>query len=161
MGKDLNTNEMMQVCIGQDKTQVSPLQINLVTAAIANGGVMMQPYVIERVVTADGRTIRRFEPREYGTVMSGEESAILTELMIGVVDHGTGKRINDLPFTVAGKTGSAEFSAIKTQSHAWFTGFAPAEDPQIAVTVIVENAGSGGEVAAPIAGDVFSAYFSR
>lgn len=161
MGKELNTNDMMQTCIGQDKTQVSPLQINLATAAIANGGVMMQPYVIERVVTADGRVIRRYEPKEYGTVMSSEEAQIMTELMKAVVDHGTGKRINDLPFTVAGKTGSAEFSSIKAQSHAWFTGFAPAENPQIAVTVVMENAGSGGEMAAPVAGRVMQAYLNE
>ena len=161
MGKELNTNDMMQICIGQDKTQVSPLQINLATAAIANGGVMMQPYVIERVVTADGRVIKRYEPKEYGTVMSSEEAQIMTELMMAVVDHGTGKRINDLPFTVAGKTGSAEFSSIKAQSHAWFTGFAPAEDPQIAVTVVMENAGSGGEMAAPVAGKVMQEYLEE
>ncbi len=161
MGKDLNTNEMMQICIGQDKTQVSPLQINLVTAAIANGGVMMQPYVIERVVTADGRILKRYEPKEYGTVMSADEAEILTDLMIGVCQTGTGKRLNDLPFQVAGKTGSAEFSSIKAQSHAWFTGFAPAEDPQIAVTVIMENAGSGGEKAAPVAGKVMQEYLSK
>ena len=161
MGKDLNTNDMMQTCIGQDKTQVSPLQMNLVTAAIANGGMMMQPYVIDRVVTADGRVLRRFSPKEYGMVLSEEEAEVMTELMKGVVAYGTGKRINDLPFTVAGKTGSAEFSSIKTQSHAWFTGFAPAEDPQIAVTVIMENAGSGGEKAAPVAGKVMQAYLQK
>ncbi len=161
MGKDLNTNDMMQTCIGQDKTQVSPLQMNLVTAAIANGGMMMQPYVIDRVVTADGRVLKRFSPKEYGMVLSEEEAEVMTELMKGVVAYGTGKRINDLPFTVAGKTGSAEFSSIKTQSHAWFTGFAPAEDPQIAVTVIMENAGSGGEKAAPVAGKVMQAYLQK
>ena len=160
MGKDLNTNDMMQTCIGQDKTQVSPLLMNLITAAIANDGVMMQPYLIDRVVTADGRVIKRFEPKEYGTVLSNEEAEIMTELMKGVVEYGTGKRINDLPFAVAGKTGSAEFSSNKAQSHAWFTGFAPAEDPQIAVTVIMENAGSGGEKAAPVAGKVMQEYLS-
>ena len=94
-------------------------------------------------------------------VLSEEEAEVMTELMKGVVAYGTGKRINDLPFTVAGKTGSAEFSSIKTQSHAWFTGFAPAEDPQIAVTVIMENAGSGGEKAAPVAGKVMEAYLQK
>ena len=84
----------------------------------------------------------------------------MTDLMKAVVDHGTATRLKDLPFEVAGKTGSAEFSNNKQQSHAWFTGFAPADDPKIAVTVILENAGSGGEMAAPVAGKLFSRYFT-
>ncbi|MBR1471343.1 MAG: FtsW/RodA/SpoVE family cell cycle protein [Lachnospiraceae bacterium] len=161
MRSDLDTDEMMQTCIGQARTQMSPLHLNMVTAAIANDGLMMKPYVIDRVLTEDGRVLKRFSPKEMGSVLSAEEAEIMTGLMREVVQSGTGKRINDLPFTVAGKTGSAEFSTVKEQSHAWFTGFAPAEEPQIAVTVILENAGSGGEMAAPVAGQVFAAYFAE
>ena len=97
------------------------------------------------------------------SAMAGEHSAqkeLSEQMMKAVVDHGTATRLKDLPFVVAGKTGSAEFSNNKQQSHAWFTGFAPADDPKIVVTVILENAGSGGEMAAPVAGKIFSRYFT-
>ena len=77
-----------------------------------------------------------------------------------VVQEGTGRKLKDRSYTAAGKTGSAEFSSDKSESHAWFTGFAPAEDPEIAVTVIVESAGSGSDYAVPLARQVFDAYFS-
>lgn len=93
--------------------------------------------------------------------MTVEESAVLTELMKAVVEEGTARRLKDLPVTVAGKTGSAEFGNVKGESHAWFTGFAPAEDPEIAVTILVEEAGSGGDYAVPCAKAIFETYFSK
>ncbi len=161
MRKDMTEDAVMQAAIGQGETLMSPLHLNMITASVANNGDMMVPYMIESVVTGDGKVLKEYEPQLLGNVMSESEAAVMRSLMEAVVDYGTAKRLSALNVTVAGKTGSAEFSSNKTQSHAWFTGYAPAEDPQIAVTVIVENAGSGGEVAAPIAGDVFSAYFSR
>ena len=91
--------------------------------------------------------------------MSEEESLALTGLMRAVVDEGTATKISGLSYTVAGKTGSAEYSNVKGESHAWFTGFAPADDSQICVTVILEGAGSGGDYAVPMAKRVFNAYF--
>ena len=76
-----------------------------------------------------------------------------------VVEEGTATRLKNERYTAAGKTGSAEFSSNKAMSHAWFTGFAPAENPEVAVTVIAEEAGSGGQVAVPMAKEVFDAYF--
>lgn len=92
-------------------------------------------------------------------MMTEEEAAFMKELMTGVVTSGTASKLKGLSYTAAGKTGSAEFSENKSDSHAWFTGFAPAEDPQICVTVIVESAGSGGDYAVPIAKRVFDKYF--
>ena len=85
----------------------------------------------------------------------------MTSLMEAVVTEGTGSQLKDRSYTAAGKTGSAEFSDESDESHAWFTGFAPAEDPQIAVTVVVESIGSGGDYAVPLARRVFDAYFEE
>ena len=93
--------------------------------------------------------------------MTADEAQILTDLMEDVVLEGTGKKINDRPYTAAGKTGSAEFNKVKEDSHAWFTGFAPVEDPEIAVTVIVEKIGSGGDYAVPLARRIFDAWFEK
>ncbi|MCR5251403.1 MAG: FtsW/RodA/SpoVE family cell cycle protein [Lachnospiraceae bacterium] len=161
MRSDLSTEDVMQTAIGQSETLMSPLHLNMITLAIANGGEMMKPYVIDRVTTADGAVIKRYEPVSMGTVLSASENAVMKDLMAAVVDHGTGKRLKQLPFSSAGKTGSAEFSLNKQQSHAWYTGFAPLEDPKVVVTVILENAGSGGEMAAPVAGALFSAYMEK
>ncbi len=156
---ELNDSEMLQVSIGQGKVQMTPLHLNLITVAIANDGVLMRPYVVDRVEDANGNMVRSYKPTEYGALMTEEESAILQELMIEVVESGTGTRIQGYGYTVAGKTGSAEYNSNTDDSHAWFTGFAPVDNPEIAVTVIIEGAGSGGDYAVPMARRVFDAYF--
>lgn len=156
---DLSDSEMLQVSIGQGKVQMTPLHLNLITAAIANDGVLMRPYVVDRIEDANGNMVRSYKPTEYGALMTEEESAILQELMVEVVESGTGTRIQGYGYTVAGKTGSAEYNSNTDDSHAWFTGFAPVENPEIAVTVIIEGAGSGGDYAVPMARRVFDAYF--
>ena len=93
--------------------------------------------------------------------MSEEESAILRQLMTDVVQEGTASKLKGLDYTAAGKTGSAEYNNIKGDSHAWFTGFAPVEEPEIAVTIIIEGAGAGGDYAVPIAKRIFDAYFEE
>ena len=90
-----------------------------------------------------------------------DEAAILRQLMTDVVQEGTASKLKGLSYTAAGKTGSAEYNNVKGDSHAWFTGFAPAEDPEVCVTIIVEGAGSGGDYAVPIARRLFDAYFSQ
>ena len=81
-------------------------------------------------------------------------------LLQEVVTGGTASRLSGLSYTAAGKTGSAEYNTSKEDSHAWFTGYAPAEDPQICVTIIIEGAGAGGDYAVPIAKRIFDAYFT-
>lgn len=161
ISENISTAEMMQTAIGQGKTQITPLHLNMITAAIANDGMMMKPYVIEHVETTDGNVIKTFSPSECGEVLTAEEAEILTNLMMAVVEDGTATSLSELDYTVAGKTGSAEYNDVKGESHAWFTGFAPADNPQICVTVIVEGAGSGSDYAVPVAKCVFNAYFNK
>jgi len=156
--KAMPKSDVMQLSIGQGTTSVSPFHINLITSAIANEGILMKPLVIKEIKTANDKVLESYQAEEYKRLMSKEESEILTEMMTKVVEKGTASKLKGLSYTAAGKTGSAEFNS-KSDSHAWFTGFAPAEDPQICVTVVVENAGSGGSNAVPIAKKVFDAYF--
>ena len=151
--------DMIQTVIGQGKTQMTPLHLCMLTSAIANDGMLMRPFEMDRVEKPDGTVIKQYEPKEYGRLMSEKEAGILQELMRDVVEEGTASKLSGLSYTAAGKTGSAEYSDSTSDSHAWFTGFAPAEDPQIAVTVIIEGIGSGGDYAVPIAKRVFDAYF--
>lgn len=160
LGTEAGSYDIMQTSIGQGKTQMSPLQLNMITGAIANEGVAMTPYLIDRIENYNGSTVKQYAPEKYATLMTADEAAFLTDLMVGVVENGTATKLRGLDYTAAGKTGSAEYSQDKSDSHAWFTGFAPADDPQVCVTIIVEGAGSGGEYAVPIARRVFDAYFS-
>ena len=155
----VSMNELMQTSIGQGRTQISPLHLNMITSAIANGGILMKPYAVDRVENDAGRIIKSFEPSVYGSLMTEEEAGILKGLMESVVEEGTGRKLSGLSYTAAGKTGSAEYNDVKEDSHAWFTGFAPVEEPEICVTIIVEGAGSGGDYAVPIARRIFDAYF--
>jgi len=152
--------EILQTSIGQGGTQMTPMHNGMLTAAIANGGVLMKPYLIDRVENAMGEEVKKFLPAAYGSLMSADEAEKMAALMRTVVAEGTGSAVRTDAYTVAGKTGSAEFETGK-ETHAWFTGYAPAENPQIVVTVIVEESGSGGQIAAPIARRLFDTYFSR
>ena len=160
MGEDAPGWEVLQTSIGQGLTQMTPMHCLMVTAAIANGGTLMNPYLIERVETVMGEPVKRFEPTVYGMLMEEDQARILTEMMAGVVEHGTGSAVKSDSYRAAGKTGSAQFETGR-ESHAWFTGFAPAENPRIAVTVMVEEGGSGGQAAAPVARRIFDLYLGR
>lgn len=159
VSEDTSDGDMMQVSIGQGTTSITPLQLNMITSAIANEGTLMQPYLIDYVQNSAGSKVKEFSSSAYGRLMSQEEAGILKELMTNVVEEGTASRLKGLSYTAAGKTGSAEYGTVKGDSHAWFTGFAPAEDPQICVTIIIEGAGAGGDYAVPIAKRLFDAYF--
>lgn len=160
MGADAGIWEIFQTSIGQGMTQMTPIHNAMLTAAIANGGVLMKPYLLDSVRSAAGEEVRKFMPSAWGNLMTAQEAANLTELMKAVVTEGTGSAVRTDAYTVAAKTGSAEFDKTK-ETHAWFTGFAPAQAPKIVVTVIVEEAGSGGRAAAPIARELFDIYMSR
>ncbi len=157
--EESSTEDVVQTSIGQGKTQISPMQLNLITAAIANEGVLMRPVLVDSIKSAEGKILEENRPVQYCQLMAKEEAAQLGKLMEEVVQEGTGRGLKDRAYTCAGKTGSAEFNDEKLDSHAWFTGFAPAQDPEIAVTVIVERIGSGGDYAVPLARRVFDAYF--
>lgn len=152
--------EILQTSIGQGQTQMTPMHNAMLTAAIANGGVLMKPYLIDRVENSIGEEVKKFLPVAYNSLMSGDEAEKLAFLMATVVAEGTGSALRTDAYTVAGKTGSAEFETGK-ETHAWFTGYAPAENPRIVVTVMVEESGSGGQIAAPIARRLFDTYFAK
>jgi peptidoglycan glycosyltransferase len=152
--------------IGQDNVAANPLQMALVAAAIANGGVEMAPRLVTEVRDPSGRVIRSFAPKEYGRPISPRTAAELTQMMVSVVRSGTGTAAQIPGVTVAGKTGTAQHGEGQPP-HAWFVSFAPAENPQVVVAVIVLDGGSlgseatGGRVAAPIAKAVMQAALGR
>lgn len=157
--KDSDTSEVMMTAIGQGKTQVSPYHMTLISAAIANGGTLMQPYLVEQVENYTGTTISKNMPERYGTLMTSAEAAQLKEYMAGVVQNGTGKALNGGNYTVAGKTGTAEYSSDKAKSHSWFTGFTNVENPELVISVVVESADNSGMSAVSVAKQVLNAYY--
>lgn len=159
-GSDLDDGVMMQTVIGQGTTQITPLHLAMLTGMVANQGKMMQPYMIERVEAADGKVLKMYEPKSLGQLISQEEALVLQEQMIAVVEEGTATRLKEQNYVAAGKTGSAEFNSSKSDSHAWFTGYTYNTDKPIQVTVIMENAGSGGEYAVPVARRIFDEYYN-
>ena len=144
----------MQTAIGQGNTLVSPMHMALITSAIANGGELMKPYLIDSVVSS----VKTTEPESYKRLMTTNEANILGKLMKGVVENGTASALNGRGYTVAGKTGSAEFDE-NGSSHSWFIGYSNVDDPDLVVAIIVENGGTGSEAAVPIAEQIFDAYY--
>ncbi len=156
---ETESSDVMQLSIGQGATLVSPMHMNMITCSIANKGILMKPYVVSGVKSETGKEVKSYSSESYKRLMSEKESEILTTMMEAVVQSGTASKLKGLTYTAAGKTGSAEFNDSTSDSHAWFTGFAPVEDPKVCVTIIVEDAGSGGSYAVPIAKRIFDAYF--
>lgn len=159
--KDDSSYDVMQTSIGQGKTGITPLHLNMITSAIANEGVLQYPYMVDRVENYSGNLIKKCAIRKSTKLMEEDEAAFLKDLMQGVVLEGTATKLKNDTYSAAGKTGSAEFNGEKADSHAWFTGFAPVDDPEICVTVIVEGAGSGGDYAVPMAKRIFDQYFAK
>jgi peptidoglycan glycosyltransferase len=148
-----------RVAIGQERLFVTPLQMAEVAATVANGGELMRPQLWERVVDTDGRTIKSMNPTAQSTVMKPETATELNEMMQNVVNDGTAAGVFPSSLHVAGKTGTAELGTGRAScdlpNQAWFIGFAPADDPQIAVAATIECTSSfGAEVAGPIARSV-------
>ena len=140
------------MAIGQDKLTVTPLQMAMVAAAVANGGKLMKPRLGDRIVDRDGRTVRRLVPEEMSQVMSPETASQVGAMMGQVVKEGTGTAAALQGIDVAGKTGTAEVDRPCGPNQLWFIAFAPAQDPRVAIAATVEcGTGFGGTVAAPIA----------
>jgi penicillin-binding protein A len=142
--------------IGQQDVQLTPMQGAMIASAIANDGTLMKPYLVSEVQAPDLTVIDKTDPEELGQPVSPEVANQLTDMMVSVVENGTGRRAQIDGVQVAGKTGTAENAA---DDHSWFIGFAPADDPKIAVAVFVRNGGrTGGDISAPIAKSVIEAY---
>lgn len=149
--------------IGQDNDLANPMQMALVGAAIANDGIEMAPRLVTEVRDAQGQVVKRFQPSIFGRAISPSTAVAMTAMMENVVNVGTGQAAKLLCTQVAGKTGTAEHGE-GVDPHAWFVSFAPAENPQIVVAVVVLDGGSlgseatGGQAAAPIARQIIEAY---
>lgn len=160
LDKDSDAGTIMQTAIGQATTQVTPMHMALLTSAIANGGNLMKPYFIDSIENYTGEQVKKYMPSSYGRLMTAKEAQTLTEYMTETVLLGTGTALQSDAYTVAGKTGTAEYSSDKSKSHAWFVGFSNVEDPDLVVCVLVEEAGSGSKYAVPIAKKIFDAYYA-
>ncbi len=151
--------ELANAAYGQGEILVTPLQMAMVAACVANDGVLMRPHLVDRLESESGR-VRDVEPSELRTVISAADAAAITQAMVQAVEgeygqfYAGGAKVAGV--TTAGKSGSAQLAAGRP--HSWFIGFAPAEQPRIAIAVIVERAGSGSEVAVPLGGDLMSLY---
>lgn len=160
--EELSPPQEAQVGVGQYDVRVTPMQVAMVTAAVANDGVVMKPHLVQSVLGSDLSKISEPKPEQLSTAMEPETSDQLTDMMKLVVEQGTGTQAAVPGYSVAGKTGTAEHEDGKAP-HAWFTGFAPADNPQIAVAVVVEDGGRagneayGGSVAGPISAAVMKA----
>ncbi len=163
---DLNRPQTAQAAIGQYDVRVTPLQVAMVSAAVANKGVVMRPYLVQQTLGAGLDVLDQAQPQQLSRAVSPEVAATLTKMLVSTVEVGTGGPAKISGVSVAGKTGTAQQGEGKAP-HAWFTAFAPADDPQIAVAVVVEdggNAGSeaaGGRLAGPIAKAVMEAVVRR
>lgn len=156
---ETKANEIPRTVIGLGKTLVTPLHNAMIVSAIANGGVLMKPYLVDHIESDLGSIVKRYQPKSYGNLLSAEEAGIISDYMVEVVETGTSTKLNGMSVTVAGKTGTAEYDTTK-KSHAWFVGYAPAENPKIVISVIVETVGSGSAYAVPIAKELIKTYFS-
>ncbi len=164
----LDDAQLMLSSFGQFDVRVTPLQIAMMTGAVANGGNLMQPTLVESILAPDLSTIEASQPTLLGQPISGSTAATLTELLVDGVSApdaaASNARIEGVE--VAGKTGTAENGADEPFT-LWFTGFAPADDPQVAIAVVVEDgggqgqSGSGNTLAAPIAKQVLEAVLNR
>lgn len=144
--------------IGQAQDLATPLEMALVSSAVANGGTIMRPFLVKEVRDYNGKIIKQYDSKSWQKVIESETADTLSALMVDVVDEGTGTAAQIDGVSVAGKTGTAEVEGQKP--HAWFVCFAPAFNPRVAVSVVVENGGEGGKTAAPIAREVLQAALS-
>ena len=161
--------ETVVTSIGQGYLNVTPLQITMMTAAVANGGSVLKPILIKKITDREGK-ITMVSSSEVLSTLPFDDSQIsmIQDSLISAVNEksGTGKKAKVKHGIVAGKTGTAQVISSKTKSkkkkyqdHAWFTAYYPAENPEIAITVLIENGGSGGGVAAPVAKEIIDLYF--
>jgi penicillin-binding protein 2 len=169
--------ETLSIAIGQGFNLVTPLQICQMTSALANGGILYKPYLVEKIIDPEGQVLQEFAATvDMELIGMNTYLGLIREGLVAAVNdrHGTGKAAQLKDITVAGKTGTAQVVALekfkevdeedvayKHRDHAWFTSYAPAVNPEIAVTVLVEHGGHGGSAAAPVAKKVLERYFAK
>lgn len=159
---DTSDAEIMMTAMGQGNTTVSPYHMALITAAIANGGTLMEPYLVEKVTNYTGTEISNNVPKSYKKLMTSAEAAQLKEYMTSVTSYGTAAQFSSASYTIGGKTGTAEYSMSDGEkTHSWFIGFTNVENPELVISVIIEGYdGQNGAKAVPIAKQILDSYYS-
>ena len=161
--RGMDQAQLMLSSFGQYDVRVTPLQVAMMSAAIANNGDLMRPNLVDSIIAPNLRVLQGFEPTIYSSPVSPSTALELTRMMVGNVSQGVASNAAIVGMDVAGKTGTAE-TGLDTGRSFWFTGFAPADAPQVVVAVVVEgddSEGSGNSVAAPIARKVMEAVINR
>jgi peptidoglycan glycosyltransferase len=151
---------LVSTAFGQGQLFVTPLQMALVASGIANDGVIMTPRLVSEIRSREGDVVQRFEPRPWRQAISNGVAADVREAMIVSATEGYARAGAPAGITIGGKTGSAQLGG-NSEPHAWFMAFAPAENPEIVVIVLVERGGLGGDVAAPIARELIGTALSQ
>ncbi|MBU0705492.1 MAG: penicillin-binding protein 2 [Chloroflexi bacterium] len=164
IGEQWWVGDTVNIAIGQGYLLVTPLQMARMIAAVANGGTLYRPYIIQRISPAgDAIPEQVTQPEVVGQLpISAENLAAIQEALLGVTTKSIGTaphRFTGLSIPVAGKTGTAEVGGPDTEPHSWFAAYAPANNPEIAIIVLAENAGEGSSVAAPLTRQVVEAYY--
>ena len=148
--------ELANTAFGQGELLATPLLMASAVGAIANEGVMVQPFLVSKILDRNGNNLYSHERRTLQMVMSRETAQAMNRLMVASVEQGYAKPAKIAGVSVGGKTGSAEVSPDQ-KTHSWFIGYAPADNPKVAVAVVLENKGSGSDFAAPAARKVMEA----
>ena len=160
--KSYEKGNIAQSAIGQSSVLASPMEMALISATIANDGVMMKPYLVSEVMKNSGEKVKTIEPQSIKQVISANTSKIMKDFMRTVVAEGTGTNAALSDINVCGKTGTADHSYDGSNTpHSWFIGFAPYDNPQVAIAVIVEDGGQGGIAAAKIAAGVIQTALNK
>ena len=160
-GEPWYIGDTYHAAIGQGDLLITPLQMVRAVATIANGGKLLEPKLVQKISDKEGNIVE-----EYGATVQNEQVAspeVISTVQRGMrmaVTEGSARTLNDLPFKVAGKTGTAQFFGNQ-KTHAWFEAFAPYDDPEIAVIVLVEGGGGGYEIAVPVARNILEYYFAN
>lgn len=161
----MSLTELAATSIGQGKLQVTPMQMALVASAIANDGRVMTPYLVDRITDKTGVVLKKTKPIEAFQWTSDANAKAIEAMMVQVISNGTGKKASVKGVTVAGKTGTAQIENTDLEgelTHGWFIGYAPADNPEIAIAVLLENqTTNGGYNATVLAGKLLKTWFSK
>ncbi len=155
-----STSLIMETAIGQGKTYVSPLHLCMIVSAIDNYGLLMQPYLVDKITNAQGVSVKEYYPKKIKKLFTDDECDILEQCMDAVVQDGTATKLKNQKYTAYGKTGTAQISDSSNNTNSWFVGYAKMEGyKDITVAVIIEESNINGKKASTAAKKLFDAYF--
>lgn len=160
-GETWGLGDTYHASIGQGDVLATPLQVVEYTSIVANGGTLYKPHIVSKITDGNGNVVREIKPEAVRQVADPAVLKIVQEGMRQTVTAGTARTLNNLPFTVAGKTGTSQFGLDNKNTHAWFVAYAPYENPEIAVVVLVEGGGEGHSTAVPVARKMLEYYFAN